>query len=325
MVNIMITMTEIAKLTGVSQPTVSRVLNGNKNVAPDIRDRVLACAKEHDYQPNVLAKGLQGRNTMLLGVLVTDISNSFFADLAKQLELEARKHGYSILLFNSDYEPKNEQEYLDVFRRYRVDGVLAVPIRETAGEWQGYVKRLDVPTVCVTRRAPGLDSVYVDHPRAGSMVADYLTGRGYRRFLFIGRDTDGKYAGFRQALEAKGFGAQTTNTVYEDDEQLRKTLQSWFRAGWGRAAVFAGNDRYALRVQDALRTLGLSVPGNVGVIGFDDTSACRYLNPRLSSVSQPLERMARESVARLLERIKEPGGEPLDLPLEAALAIREST
>lgn len=326
MVNIMITMTEIAKLTGVSQPTVSRVLNGNKNVDPAIRDRVLACAKEHDYQPNVLAKGLQGRNTMLLGVLVTDISNGFFADLAKQVEAEARKSGYSIILFNSGYDPQNEREYLGVFRRYRVDGVLAVPIREAIGEWRSYVKRLDVPTVAVTRRAPGLDSVYVDHARAGVMVADYLAGRGYRRFLFIGKDTDEKYAGFRQALEAKGFGAQTANTVYEDDEQLRKTLQSWFRAGWGRAAVFAGNDIYALRAQDALRTLGLSVPGNVGVIGFDDTAACRYLNPRLSSVSQPIARMAQEAVARLLERVKHPGiQEPLDRPLEASLVIREST
>ena len=326
MVNIMITMTEIAKLTGVSQPTVSRVLNGNKNVDPAIRDRVLACAKEHDYQPNVLAKGLQGRRTMLLGLLVTDISNGFFADLAKQIELEARKSSYSIILFNSDYNPRNEQEYLDVFRRYRVDGVLAVPIRETIGEWQEYVKRLDVPTVAITRRAPGLDSVYVDHNQAGAMVADYLAGRGCRRFLFIGKESDGKYVGFRQAMEAKGFGGQTVNTVYEDDGQLRKTLQSWFRSGWGRAAVFAGNDIYALRVQDALRELGLSVPGNVGLIGFDDTSTCRYLNPRLSSVSQPIERMAREAVARLLDRIGHPGErEPLDLPLEASLVIREST
>ena len=110
----MITMTEIAKLTGVSQPTVSRVLNGNEKVDPAIRERVLACARQHDYQPNVLAKGLQGRKTKLLGVLVTDISNGFFADLAKQIETEARKSGYSIILFNSDYEPSSEQEYLDI-------------------------------------------------------------------------------------------------------------------------------------------------------------------------------------------------------------------
>ena len=322
----MITMTEIARLANVSQPTVSRVLNGNKSVDPEIRERVLACAREHDYQPNVLAKGLQGRKTKLLGVLVPDISNGFFADLAKQVEAEARKSGYSIILFNSDYEPQNEQEYLDVVRRYRVDGVLAVPIRETSAEWLGYVKKLDAPVIAVTRRAQGLDSIYVDHAQAGAMVGEYLAGRGYQRFLFIGKDCDGKYAGFRQRLAEMGHGERTANTVYENDAQLQKALRDWFRSGWGRAAVFAGNDIYALRVLDALRTLGLSVPGNVGVMGFDGASTGRYLNPRLTSVSQPTAQMAQEAVARLLERIEHPDQlELLDRPLPASLVIREST
>lgn len=322
----MITMTEIAKLTGVSQPTVSRVLSGNPTVAPGIRERVLACAKAHDYQPNALAKGLQGSRTHLLGVLVPDISNSFYADLTKEIEAEARKAGCSILLFNSGCDPQNEREYLDAARRYRVDGILAVPAQETSAQWREYVKKLDIPVAAVTRRVDGVASVYVDHIHAGAMVAEYLAGRGFERFLFVGRDCDEKYIGFRQAMDAKGLGAKTVNTAYEDDGQLRQTLRSWFRAGWGRAAVFADSDICALRVQDALRELGLSVPGNVGIIGFGDTSACRYLNPRLSSVSQPVAQMAREAVARLLDRIEHPDErEPLDLPLQASLAIREST
>lgn len=322
----MITMTEIAKLTHVSQPTVSRVLNGSQTVAPEIRERVLACAKEHDYQFNALAKGLQGSKTQLLGVLVTDISNGFFADLAKQIEAEARKSGYSIILFNSDYNPQNEQEYLDVVRRYRVDGVLAVPIRETSAEWKEYVKKLDVPIVTVTRRAEGLDSVYVDHPRAGVMVAEHLLTRGFRRFLFIGKDYDGKYVGFRQALEKTGFGKQTANVVYQDDVQLNRALEEWVRQSLDRGAVFAGNDIYALRVLDALRRLNVAVPREVGVIGFDDTSTGRYLNPRLSSVSQPIAQMAHDAVTRLLERINHPGPrEVLDHPLSAKLVLREST
>ena len=322
----MITMTEIAKLTNVSQPTVSRVLNGSQTVAPEIRERVLACAKEHDYQLNALAKGLQGSKTQLLGVLVTDISNGFFADLAKQIETAARERGYSIILFNSDYNPKNEREYLDVVRRYRVDGVLAVPIRETSAEWKEYVKKLDVPIVTVTRRAEGLDSVYVDHAQAGAMVAEHLLERGFRRFLFIGKDYDGKYIGFRQLLVQRGWGAQTANVVYQDDAQLKQALDRWLRQASERGAVFAGNDIYALRVLDALRRLNVSVPEEVGVIGFDDTSTGRYLNPRLSSVTQPIAQMARESVARLLARIEHPGQrEALDHPLSAELVLREST
>ena len=322
----MITMTEIARLTHVSQPTVSRVLNGSQTVAPEIRERVLACAKEHDYQFNALAKGLQGSKTQLLGVLVTDISNGFFADLAKQIETAARKRGYSIILFNSDYNPQNEQEYLDVVRRYRVDGVLAVPIRETSAEWQEYVKKLDVPIVTVTRRAKGLDSVYVDHIQAGSMVASHLLEQGFRRFLFIGKDYDGKYVGFRQLLVQMGYGGQTANLVYQDDIQLKQALEHWLCQASERGAVFAGNDIYALRVLDVLRKLDVSIPEEVGVIGFDDTSTGRYLNPRLSSVSQPIAQMAQEAVTRLLDRIEHPEQwEVLDYPLSAELVLREST
>ena len=322
----MITMTEIAKLTHVSQPTVSRVLNGSKTVAPEIRERVLACARERDYQFNALAKGLQGSKTRLLGVLVTDISNGFFADLAKRIEAEARENGYSIILFNSDYNPRNEQEYLDVVRRYRVDGVLAVPIRETSGAWREYVKKLDVPIVTVTRRAEGLDSVYVDHAQAGAMVAEHLLERGFRRFLFIGKDYDGKYVGFRRTLVEIGYGPRTENVVYQDDAQMNQALRDWLDRSPERGAVFAGNDIYALRVLDALRRLEVSVPERAGVIGFDASSMGRYLNPRLSSVSQPIAQMAHEAVARLLDRIDRPDPrEPLDRPLSASLVIREST
>jgi len=323
---IMITMTEIAKLTHVSQPTVSRVLNGNQAVAPEIRERVLACAREHDYQLNALAKGLQGSKTMLLGVMVTDISNGFFADLVKQIEAAARRNDYSIILFNSDYNPQSEREYLGVVRRYRVDGVLSVPIWEASAEWLRYVKKLDVPVVTVTKQAKGLDSVYVDHKSAGSLVAEHLLERGFRRFLFIGAEHDRKYEGFRQTLCHAGFGPQTANVVYQDDSQLRQALHAWLGDGSDRAGIFASNDIFALRVLDALRSLNRSVPREVGVIGFDDTSMGRYLNPRLSSVSQPIAQMAQEAVDRLLDCIEHPGQrEPLDLPLSAALVVREST
>ena len=322
----MITMTEIARLTKVSQPTVSRVLNGNMNVAPEIRERVLACAKEHDYQPNALAKGLQGSKTHLLGVLLTDISNGFFADVAKAVETEARKHGYSIILFNSDYNPDSELEYLDVVRRYRVDGVLAVPIRETSQEWQEYVKKLDVPVVTVTRQAQGLDSIYVDHVQAGAMVAEYLVERSFQRFLFIGKEYDGKYVGFRRALDERGLGDRTANVIYQEDGQFYRALQGLLQAGRGRVGIFAGNDIYALRALDALRTMEIPVPAQAGVIGFDNTDLGRYLNPRLSSVSQPIARMAQAAVARLLDCIDRPGPrEVLNSPFSAELVIREST
>ncbi len=322
----MITMTEIARLTRVSQPTVSRVLNGNMNVAPDIRERVLACAKEHNYQPNVLAKGLQGSKTHLLGVILTDISNGFFADVAKAIETEARKHGYSIILFNSNYNTDNELEYLDIVRRYRVDGVLAVPIRETSQVWRGYAEKLEVPVVAVTRQAKGLDSVYVDHAEAGKMVAKHMIDQGYKQFLFIGKDYDRKYGGFRQALSEWGQAERVTNVVYQDDTQMKEVLRAYLPYRKQRLGVFAGNDIYALRILCFLQELQFMIPAEAGVVGFDDTMMARYLRPGLTSVSQPIERMAQEAVSRLLYRIEHACEHPLwNCPLHAVLVPRQSS
>lgn len=321
----MITMTEIARLAKVSQPTVSRVLNGNMNVAPELRERVLACIKEYDYQPNALAKGLQGSQTHLLGVLLTDISNGFFADLAKAIETEARKYGYSIILFNSDYNTDSELEYLDVVRRYRVDGVLAVPIRETSDMWRGYAEKLDVPVVAVTRPTRGLDSVYVDHKEAGELVAGHLVRQGYGQFLFIGKEYDRKYVGFCQALSRMGKADAVTSVVYQDDAQMRQVLGRYLPCRQ-RLGIFAGNDIYALRILSFLHELQLTVPAQAGVIGFDDTMMGRYLNPGLSSVSQPIGHMAQEAVSRLLYRIGHPGSHPIwDRPLHASLVVRQSS
>ncbi len=322
----MITMTEIARLARVSQPTVSRVLNGKPNVAPEIRERVLACAREHDYQPNALAKSLQGSRTHLLALLAPDVSDSFFADLAKGIEAEARKRGYSMILFNSGYSEEREREYLDIARRYRVDGILAAPVREDGGAWGASLQKLDVPVVAVACRIPGVDSVYVDRRQAGTMAAEHLAERGYGRFLFIGEESGPKYAGFRQALADLGHGGRTECAANGDGKELSGFLEAWFRRPAYRTGIFTENDLCALRVLRILRELGVPVPRRAGVMGFDGISVGAYLNPGLTSISQPTSLLAERAVSRLLHRMDCPAGEPLlEMALPAALALREST
>lgn len=324
----MITMSEIAKMTHVSQPTVSRVLNGNQTVDPAIRERVLACAQAHDYQPSALARGLRGSKTNLLGVLLTDITNSFFADLAREIEARAREYGYSIILFNTDLDPQKQREYIDVVRRYRVDGVLMVPTLKNPAIWQECVSKLNVPAVMVTWRIEGFDSVYLDHEEAAGQAARHLAERNYKQFLFIGERADVKYIGFARELEAMGLcPAREVGCVEcEDDGELKRTLRNRLRGSALRTGIFVNNDLWALRVLRALRELNIPVPEEVGVIGFDNISMGRYLHPSLSSIAQPTVRMADEAVARLLYRIDHPDQpELLDLPLHAALVPREST
>ena len=316
-------MAEIAKLTNVSQPTVSRVLNGNPCVNPEIRERVLACAKEHDYQPNALAKGMKGNKTMLLGVLLTDISNGFFADLTRKIEAATQRRGYSIILFNSDYDVAKERACMDVMRRYRVDGILAVPIKANLAAWPELGRQLDIPVVSITRRVEGLDSIYLDHVEAGEQIARHLIEQGYEDFLFVGEETDNKYIGFRRALAAL---RPDRPCAAVPEAELPALLDARGGQNPRRLGLFVSNDVAALPVLSLLHERGLSIPEQVGVMGFDNTYMSQFLSPRLSSAAQPIEIMAERAVERLLYRIDHPDDEQvMDESLLATLVVREST
>lgn len=324
----MITMTEIARLTGVSQPTVSRVLNGNKAVNPEIRERVLECAREHDFQPNIIAQSLVGSKTHLIGVVLTDLANAFFADLVKYLEQEARKEGYSLILFNSNYDQEHEKECLDVVRRYRVDGLIAVPVDEDSAQWRGMIKKLDIPTVVITRRAVGMDSFYVAHDDAGAQVGKYLYEEGYEEYIFFGRTQDIKYQGFIDALAKrdKDFKKHLTVISSKEDTVVRETMEKYFHKKRGRTGIFAYNDGRAIQMMGILQQMGIRIPEQAGIIGFDNIHICEQLYPKLSSVSQPNEEMATLAMQRLLYKIEHPEDQKAeDHPLKAELVIRDSS
>ena len=322
----MITMAEIARMTGVSQPTVSRALNGNPTVSPEIREKVLACAKEHDYQPNALALGMKGNKTKLLGVLMKDLSNGFFADLAKCIESEATRLGYSIILFNSDHRSERQQQCIDVLKRYKVDGLLAVPIWVDDPEWIDNVNRLKVPTVVLTVRSQNMDSVYLDHESAGQLVAKHLVQQGYTKFLFVGDPLGTKYLGFAEALQECGVKENKYECLpYTNEKNLRQKMQEIIAAG-ERAGIFTANDIFGAQVLRVLYEMNVSVPAHAGVVGFDDTLTARWLTPSLSSVRQPLEIMAQVAVQQLVNRIDGKAEDAyIDFAYEAELIERESS
>lgn len=324
----MITMAEIARLTGVSQPTVSRVLNGNKAVNPEIRERVLACAREHEFQPNVMAQSLVGSKTHLIGVVVTDIGNAFFADLVKHIEQAAGQAGYSMILFNSGYDRNHEKECLDVVRRYRVDGLIVVPVEAESAQWKEQVAKLEIPAVVITRKASGMDSFYVDHAEAGAQAARHLCEQEYEEFLFLGNTADEKYIGFEQILKElrKGVSTHLTVITAKDTEQVRDALERHFSKHQGPTGIFAYNDRRAVQVLGLLEQMRIRIPEEAGVVGFDNIYMCEYLYPKLSSIAQPNQKMAELAVTRLLERLEHPEEtKKLDHPLHAELICRESS
>lgn len=325
----MITMKELAALTGVSQPTVSRVLNGNTSVNPEVAKKVWDCAREHNYQPNMIARGLNGSQTCLLAVMVPNIANPFFADVIKAIEGTAEKAGYSILTFNSDYSLQKEEKCLRLLQQYRVDGLIAAPSRDDE-EGTRHFGELTIPWRILTRCSDRMDSVYVSHEKAGAMVAAHLLQRGIQRFLFVGKEGDDKGLGFERGLRTGGVDTERQLTVIweEDRERLSSRIAAYMSSFSDRAGIFASNDMEALLVLNILQRAGIPVPGRAALVGFDNTFISSQIQPGITSVNQPVEEMCRFVVEDLIRQIQKKEKKPHAVrhtEFAANLVVRAST
>lgn len=332
----MITMTEIAKLTGVSQATVSRVLNGNSSVNEEAKQKVLKCAKENDYQPNIMAQSLVGNKTFLLGLLITDISNPFFGELVKSIENAAGEKGYSLMLFDTDYDVEKEEKYYSILKRYKVDGVISVPINNTP-EYIEKLKKYEMPIVSVTLDLKTVDSVYVSHYESGRKVAKHLLNAGYSSFVFVGGARDRKEEGFSDELKSQGididnhFMAITLGDKHQTKEQLVEELKAKLKA-WiekekdaSGVAIFANNDVQALKVLEILKQLKIRVPEEAAVVGFDNTYLTKIISPTLTSVAQPIDEIARLGMERMIELINNEDQKCVRYQLDTRVIPRGST
>lgn len=323
----MITMTKLAELAGVSQPTVSRVLNGNTSVNPEVAKKVLDCAKKYNYQPNMIARSLSGSKTHLIAVVVPDIANPFFADLIKSIENESMKAGYSILIFNSDYDRGKERKYLEILQQYRVDALLLAPVCADEDSIAPF-RQLSVPWMIITNFARDVDCIYISHEKAGAMVAEHLVDTGNKTFAFIGRSDDEKLVGFRHELRVRGIDIEQNLLIFseKDEEENLRSLLAYLRKNGEKTGVFAHNDMEALVVMNGLAMAGISIPDRAALVGFDDTFVSRRVHPGITSVSQPVEKMGRMAVRNLLESME--NGEQrsgIHVELDAQLIVRGSS
>jgi len=320
-------MSEIARLTGVSQPTVSRVLNGNTSVNPEIAKKVMACVEEHNYQPNMIARSLNGSRTYLLAAIVPDIANPFFADLIKVIEQEAAKAGYSILIFNSDRDTRREERYLGLLQQYRVDGVLAAPVHAYGESIKPFFS-LPIPWMVLTNRVENANSVYVSHRKAGKLVAEHLQQIGVDKYIFIGERRDQKFVGFEEGLRMKGVDTHEDLLVFweQDREKMLELLTGYLTELPGRAGIFALNDMEALPVMNALLAAGIGIPSKAALVGFDNTFVSRKVIPSMTTVRQPLEEMGRYAIQEILKQIsRKECGTFRYKEFEAELIVRASS
>jgi len=300
-----ITMKEIAEKAGVSQSTVSRVINGSSSVNPAVRDKVMECVRKFQYQPNIIAQSLVGHRSLLIGVIIPDISNPFFSDIIKVIEGEAENYGYTIILCNTDYMFDKEKKYINVLKSYKVDGILIVP---SSGEKSmNKLKNISIPTVVITQDLKGCSCISISHYLAGKDVAKHLINMGYSKFVFVGNDWDEKGKGFKDEIKDSGFDVEKDFTLIneEHNNSISSKLKEYVKnssedEGVG---VFAFNDIRALIVLHILKEMKVEIPKKVALIGFDNTFISKEVSPTITSVAQPIEEIGKQAVEILVDKI----------------------
>lgn len=308
-----VTIKDVAKAAKVSISTVSRVLNDRQDVDPETRARVLEMVKKLNYLRNRSASSLKQQNTAAVGVILRGRQNAFLTDLAEQVLDAGRETGFQFIMEIIDEKANQFITARHLYLEQKLQGVIFLGSSLASQEEE--VRRLDLPQVHATVQAghlhyPHISSVSVDNRQAGRTAIEKLIELGHRDVALLGyfageNDSTGlRLHGARDALAAAGIAhdddlyAECGFTLSSGYEGVRQIL------GRGKrfTALFAASDMMAIGAIKALADAGLNVPGNVSVIGFDGIEIGRYLTPALSTMRQPTQRIAEESV-RLMRRL----------------------
>lgn len=323
---------DIARAAGVSHSTVSRALQGSNQVSAGTVARIRKIAEEAGYRPSAAARSLVVGRSNTIGVVVTNIADPFVAGVVSGIEDMAEQHGYSVFLANSHADPQRELRVVRSFEERRVDGIIVTSSRVGA-LYVPVMERLRVPVVLLNNQHPSefVHSVLIDNLGASYEATRHLVELGHRRIAYIGdrlghqSDTE-RSAGYRRALEEAGIEFEPTlavrgNGMPEGGEDAMAQLLSLPQPP---TAVFCYNDMTALGVMRRIRAIGLRIPRDVSVVGFDDLYLSQYLEPPLTTVRQPMRQMGRMAMETLLHIFDGPHSTH-NLRVEGQLIVRRST
>ena len=326
----MITIKEIARLANVSSATVSKVINGkDRYISEETRKRVLEIVEREGYIPNGIAKSLKMKRTKTIGIILPDVMNLFFSEVAKGAEDAAERKGYTVILCNSDNSKAKEGKYINILQEKMVDGII---LTASEAETSKYLERCNIPMVLVDRDLElekPVGRIVVDNVEGTYKATNYLISKGCKSIGFVSSQEVNKLAkerllGYKKALRENGMEIDpnkiflksfTVETGYEGVYHL-------FNQGHVDG-ICCGNDLIAIGVIQGLKEKGISVPEEVKIIGFDNICIGKYLDPPLTTVRQPIYKLGEEAVNVLISIIENKDTEMVKV-LDTEIVVRAS-
>jgi LacI family transcriptional regulator len=325
------TIKDVAQAAGVSRSTASRALTGRGYVGLGVRERVQQAADGLGYVPDATARHLKQQVSRSVGVLVSDLRNPFYADLAAGISQQARRRGYTMMLADDSGGVADELDAAERFVALRVAGVIITPVSAEIGE---YLARHRVPVVEVDRQfgEGASDAVLVDNKHASRRVTEHLIGLGHRRIALLidemewttGRE---RHAGYEEACQAAGLPLEESLVVAArwDVAAAQAAAAELLGRADAPTAIFAANNLLAEAVWRAAAGLGVRLPDDLSLASFDDAPWMSLVEPQVTAVQQDAVGLGEAAMARLLERIEAPHAPPRTVMLGARVLPRGST
>jgi LacI family transcriptional regulator len=328
-----VTIVEVAEKAGVSLGTVSRVINNDVHVAPETRSRVLAVTEELGYVANRQARGLKASKTNVIGVLVPDLGTGYIGEIMRGIDSELALSQLDLMLFTTHRIAAKEANYIANMAQGMVDGLLLVLPRNPA-DYTGTLTRRNFPFVLIDHQGIGklCPSVGATNWQGAYNATEHLIKLGHKKIGFITGSMD--LGAARERLE----GYKSALRMHHIPENPSLVYEGTFFQPDGYAgaaalldlqdvptAIFASNDVMAMGAMDAVHSRGLRIPEDISILGFDDIPQAELIRPALTTVRQPLEQMGCVSTQMLLDIIKNPDKEVVQIKLPTELIIRGST
>lgn len=311
------TMRDVARLAGVSQPTVSRVLNDTPSTIPvseETRQKVLAAVKQLGYRPNMTARSLRTQRTQMIALMIADLSNAFYHPIARTVQAIARQHDYDVIIASSDHQYDNEKHFCEAVIRRPVDGVIIVPTHLTEEDIDRLIAFTQTPVVGLGQHIehPEVDVVWADDEKATSDAITWLVEeRGYSQIGFLGVPDEyppgpRRWRGYKRALESAGLSVEP-DYVFQGDftlESGRQVARSLLSLSDWPSAMLAVNDLMAIGLILELQDAGYSIPDDIAVMGFDDIPEASIIRPHLTTIAQTPVDIGEKLATALFDRIE---------------------